>query len=102
MFGLLVLNVTRSTKIIALVTDCLEQPRPFSTYEQVLKSQMPRVCQVETRGDLQPSIPEVGVMVVMAGGILVIVVLVVRVETEGDGAELPWERGAFSCYPRIC
>lgn len=63
---------------------------------------MPRVCQAERRGDLQPSTPDVGVMAVMAGGILVIVVMVVRLETEGDGAELQWERGAFSSYPRIC
>lgn len=56
------LNVTGSTKIVPLVTGCLEQPKPFSAYEQVLKVTDAKSSQGrERRGPPRTSIPEVGV-----------------------------------------
>ena len=59
--------------------DCLEQPKPFGTYEQVLKVSGAKSSQGgERKGHPKTSVPEVGVMDMMAGGTLAILVMVVK------------------------
>lgn len=73
------LNMTGGSKIIPLVSDCLEQAKPFSTYEQVLKVTDAKNSQGRERGGpLRTNLSEEKVMVAMAVALLVIVVMAMR------------------------